>query len=257
MNCISGKLDSRPFVKTTVASIVSGAMVAQLALAMADPQAATRGDAGEHVSTQWSVRGARHLIGLPEVKPSAVGQLWVTKEGVRFESESGEAFVESARILKVSIGDERLLKGGALGRFLRSGIPAGGGLGLTFAGIGHVFTLIPPTVGLAASLVTQGSADIVTVEFLDRDDGYHGAVFTMPRHAAEELPSDILSAKGPARVDSREESCGGISAHPTSLTVLPIEAEGSEVPAEYRVLVYERLLEGLGTTRDQWRVHRL
>jgi len=255
MKSIFGKFIPQPFVKT-VATIVTGAMVAQLALAMAGEQAALKASVGEQVSTQWRVSGVRHLIGLPEVKPNAVGNLWITKKGIRFESESGEAFVESGRILRVSTGEEQLVKGGVFGRFLRNGVPAGGGLGLALAGIVHAFTVIPPAVGLAASAVMQGSEDIVTVEFLDPRDGYHGAVFTMPRHATEEIPQEVLAARSTGTVDSRVESCNGMSAQPTSLTLLPIETEGSEVPAEYRVLVYERLLERLRTAQSRWQVHR-
>lgn len=255
MKSIFGKVIPRPFVKT-VATIVTGAMLSQLALALAGEQAALNVSGAEQVSTQWRVSGVRHLIGLLEVKPSAVGNLWITKKGIRFESESGEAFVEAGRILRVSTGDERLLKGGAFGRFLRSGVPAGGGLGLALAGIGHAFTVIPPAVGLAASAVMQGSEDIVTVEFLDPRDGYHGAVFTMPRHATEEIPQEVLAARSTGTLDSRGGSCNGVSAQPTSLTVLPIEADGPEVPAEYRALVYERLLERLRTMQSLWQVRR-
>ena len=125
------------------------------------------------------------------------------------------------------------------------------------AGISQAFSLIPSAVGLAASVVSQGSTDILTIEFLDPPDGYHGAVFTMPRHAAAGLGKNLLLANAAANADPAQDNCPSVSSHPTSISVLPLLVGGdSDLPAEYRALVYERLFDRMRAAQSQLQVYR-
>jgi len=207
------------------------------------------------VPSPWSLSGVHHLIGLPGVKQRAVGTLWASPQGIRFESGGAAVSLEAASILQVSVGDERALKGGAFGRFIRTGIPATGGLAIGFSGVNQLFSVIPAAVGLAASLATQASEDIVTIEFLSRD-GYHGAVFTMPRHAAEGIEEHIHSNAPPAKNDSRQGDCPAAGGQPTALSLLPVKNDGTALPAEYRVLIYEHLFNRLSRTQPTLPVYR-
>jgi hypothetical protein len=191
--------------------------------------------APEGAQTPWSLSGVRHLSGLPGFRQRVAGTLRVGRSGVTFESEGAVFSTESERILKVSVGDERFLKGGVAGRIARVDIPVAGGIGMALGGVSQAFAGIPFAFGFAASLATQSREDIVTVEFLDPRDGYHGAVFTMPRHAADAL---LERAAGAAALP-QTASCASTSSN--SLSLLPIA--GDDVPAEYRVLLYERLFQ--------------
>lgn len=194
---------------------------------------------------QWSRTGVRHLIGLPGVKHNTVGKLWVASNGIAFESGGSTARLESSRIVSVSLGDERILKGGTLARWIRAGIPAAGGLGIALSGASQAFSGIPFAFGFAASAISQGSADLVTVEFLDAQGGYHAAVFTLPRHAADGVERVAPPTNPPA--DPACPPAGG----PPALSVAPVASEVDELPAEYRALLYERLFDRLQRSQPQ------
>jgi len=188
----------------------------------------------------WSSSRAQHLFGLPGVKQKAAGKLTVTPAGIGFESNGGNFSVDSNHILGVSRGDQRYLKGGLLGRIARFDIPVAGGIATALSGVAQVYSVVPTAFGVAVSAASQGREDLITVEHLDPGTGYRAAVFAVPNHATDGLEKSL--PQGAARLDTNSRGTACPADSPTSLSLLPIASEGADLPAEYRALVYERLV---------------
>ncbi len=89
------------------------------------------------------IDAVRHIGGLPGVKPRAVGKLVTTDKGITFQQAGATTFVEAAQIAQVSTGDERYLKGGSFGPFVRTGIPFAGSLAIGLSGLSQSFGGVP------------------------------------------------------------------------------------------------------------------
>jgi hypothetical protein len=127
------------------------------------------------------------------------------------------------RIEAVSLGDERYEPDGIIGAIARQAIPYEGGEALE---------------------VIQGkTVDILTVEYRDADDGYHGAVFVLPKKQAADIQRRLAASIRPLPKPIAA-SCEA-ERTPNSVLVEPIKSTEVELPAEYRVLLYERLMEQL------------
>ncbi len=194
----------------------------------------------------------RHIGGLPGVKPRAVGELKVTDKGIEFEEAGTTTFIDRARIVKVSTDSERSLKGGVLGVFVRSGIPLAGGLGIGLSGLSQSFGAVPLGFGILAAALMQGHSDVLTVEYVDAQDGYHGAVFTLAWHTAEKIAEQVAASPVQGGTYSGNETCP--AQH--SLTMLRVSSEGVEVPDDYRVLTYEHVFDALQRKASGWQVRR-
>jgi hypothetical protein len=87
--------------------------------------------------------------------------------------------------------------------------------------------------------------DMLTVEFVDRRGGYQGSVFFLPRNEAEEALRTIT----PAGVDPVEShdvsnaSCPPAELTANSILVKRPAFDQTDVPAAYRVLVYEHIIQ--------------
>ena len=198
----------------------------------------------------------RHIGGLPGVKPRAVGTLIATDKGIAFKQAGATTFVDAAQIVKVSTDSERYLKGGAAGQVVRTGVPFSGGLAIGLSGFSQSFGGIPFVFGVLASAFMQSRADVVTLEYFDPHDGYHGAVFMMPWHAAEEIKQQVAASGVRPNVDPAKAGCSALTTFPHLMTVLPVSSQGAEVPDEYRALTYEHVFSALQRKASGWQVHR-
>jgi hypothetical protein len=165
-----------------------------------------------------------HVAGLMEVKPDVKGSLLVTPETIVFSNGTLRATIPRARILNVSVGDQRTEPWGTTGKVVRKVIPYGG--------------------GAALGAITRGQVDLLTVESLDEHDGYHGVVFAVPFQKAaairEQLTANLLP---PVKREAPACSEGGET--PKSVLLAPISVSGIDLPDEYRILLYEQLYRQL------------
>jgi hypothetical protein len=170
---------------------------------------------------------AIHMVGLPDAKPGIKGVLKLTPETIDFTSDEIHALIAYKRITAVSIGSERTEGGGTTGKVVRR---------IPMMGIGSV-----------AGLASQKQADLLTIEFRDPHEGYHGAVFMLPTKTAADLQKEISAQiTPPTPVDA--PACVSGTATPNSVLIAPIGTDGIDLPAEYRVLLYEHLYSVLRTT---------
>lgn len=176
-------------------------------------------------SATWSSQNVQHAYGLPQAKPSDKGTLTVTSEGLSFAGKAEQFAIQRTSVIAVSAGNQRVELWGMKGRLLRMAIPNSG--------------------GLAAAGVMQHRVDLLTVEFRDSKGGYHGAVFLLPAKEAERA-LESFSRIPVVQQEYPSATCQDSTIKPKSVLVSVPDWEKSEVPAAYRALVYEHLIDRLG-----------
>ncbi len=195
----------------------------------------------------WQSAKAEHIYGFSELKPHIKGTLAVSPDSVTFWNKAGKTSIDRYTVTAVSAGNQRVELWGVTGRLIRMAIPQGG--------------------GLAASTVMHHRVDMLTVEYRDQRGAVHGAVFFLPAHQADQALQRISQLPAP---------CSSPEAVPeqpvrTALDVVPdcqdsVEARSvlvaapnwdeTNVPAAYRALVYEHVVDRLRRTEGAGRVYR-
>jgi hypothetical protein len=118
-----------------------------------------------------------HLLGFEDVRPNANGQLRIQGDVVQFERDGSPpaAQVSIPSIQDISLGAEDKQIGGMPMTVGKAAIPFEG--------------------GRAISLFSHKRYDTFTVEYLDNNGGFHGAVFQMNKGQGQAFEKD-LAAKG-------------------------------------------------------------
>jgi hypothetical protein len=197
------------------------------------PAAAEHNAPSTGSSSGWLSTHAIHVLGMPDIKAKQPGTLSITPQQLTFTSKSASAAIDLPSIVAISAGNERVELWGIKGRLLRMAIPDGG--------------------GIALATVMHHRRDMLTVEYVDKQGGYHGSVFYLPANEAEAALHNIT----PTPIAAREvaaAACSTLSAKPNSILVKqptvehtveqPTAAQISFPPA-YRVLAYEHIVERL------------
>lgn len=179
---------------------------------------------------------AVYLAGLTDVKPGTKGALFLSSSGVRFEKKEMHASIPVTAITSVARGDERSEKGGTAGRVIRM-----------FSNYRGGFLIMGPAM--------SKKIDLLSFEYHDSAGGIHGAVFALPKGTASML-EDRLSAQITPHPLPEQVVCSADQVKPDSIELEPIESSGIEVPAEYRFLLYERLITSLQQQLPAYRFFR-
>jgi len=130
-----------------------------------------------------SVPDVKCVIGVKDVKPNATGVITVQGDSVRFESGKKKGQIRVNQIQDIYLGNEsRQDISGLGGTAMKAAIPYGGG---------RILSLFSHKV------------EVMTIEFIDDNGGYHGAIFVLPPGHATALKS-LLVSKG-ARVTQHAE----------------------------------------------------
>lgn len=199
------------------------------------PQSAVLSQGAPTETAAWTSSSVRHLYGLPGAKAKDKGTLSVNRMTLNFASRGSAATVPVESILAVSTGSERVGLWGLKGRLLRMAIPNGG--------------------GWAAAAVMHHKVNMLTVEFNDSNGGYHSAVFFL---LADEAANAVQSI-AVVPVHHREPavaSCTAGNGEPGTVRVLVPKSDQVDVPAAYRGLVYERLIDRLHRSKGIRAVYR-
>jgi hypothetical protein len=99
--------------------------------------------------------------------------------------------------------------------------------------------------GAAAGAVTSKMIDVLTIEYQDVDAGYHGAVFEVPKSQAELAQQQLTILAGSPNKETNTPGCNGALPVSKTLLVAALDDKGLQLPAEYRVLLYEQLVAEL------------
>lgn len=103
--------------------------------------------------------------------------------------------------------------------------------------------------------LTHHRIDMLTVDFVDGRGGKHGAVFFLPANEAGRALQSFALAPVPQRKVS-EAACRSAAVDPNSVLVAAPNWDHAEVPAAYRALVYEHVIERLSRTKGVGHVYR-
>jgi hypothetical protein len=174
--------------------------------------------------TALNASDVQHAYGLPDTKPKAKGTLTVNADGITFKSKSGIFTIPQRSVIAVSAGNERVELWGMKGRLLRMAIPNGG--------------------GLAAAGVMHHKVGMLTVEFSDSKQAYHAAVFLLPVDQAQHFLASFSQVPLIPH-EAANTICQNSSISPRSVLVSTPVWDQAEVPAAYRALVYEHLIDRL------------
>jgi hypothetical protein len=198
-------------------------------------QAVPQDHAASVTNAVWTSTKARHVYGLPDLKPNKPGTLTLTADALTFSGKSGDTSIPRSSVTAVSAGNQRVELWGMGGRILRMTIPDGG--------------------GIAAAAVMHHRVDMLTVEFNDRRGGNHAAVFFLPANEADRaLQNFTLTAVSPRKVSN--SVCQNAPVEPKSVLVTAPDWDHAEVPAAYRALVQEHLIDRLRRTKEAGHVYR-
>ncbi|SDE82491.1 hypothetical protein [Terriglobus roseus] len=186
-------------------------------------------------TVQWQSLSAQHAYGFPEVKPNKKGTLTLDEAGLTFTGKTFNTTLPRESITAVNAGNDRVELWGTGGRLLRMAIPQGG--------------------GLAAAAVMHHRVDMLTVEFRDTHGGAHSAVFYLPATEADKALTHF-TVTPVTDTTTAVRGCDQNPVDPHSVLVKMPEWKSSEVPAAYRALVYEHIIDRMKAVKDVGSVYR-
>jgi len=153
-----------------------GCGFACLALLLCFSRATIGQTSGEAQDSAAGAVHVTHLLGFEEVRPNAKGQLRIQGDMVQFERKgSPPAQVSIRSIQDISLGTEDKQIGGVPMTLGKAAVPFEG--------------------GRAISLFSHKQYDTFTVEYLDNNGGFHGAIFQMNKGQGQAFQKDLV-AKG-------------------------------------------------------------
>lgn len=118
----------------------------------------------------------RHILGFEDISSNAQGDLSIQGDDLQFQKKQGSlAQVTISSIQDVTIGVQDKQVGGVPMTLIKTATPYGG--------------------GRVMSLFSHKKFDTVTVEYLDSNGGFHGAIFQLNKGQVQVLASQ-LETKG-------------------------------------------------------------
>ena len=183
--------------------------------------------------------GVGLVIGMPGLPPNLQGTLNITPKALSFSTSKASAEIDRSTITHVAVGEENVETGGTTGSIARKVIPYGG--------------------GAALGAVTHKKVGLLSAEFRDSNNAYHGVVFVLqPKDipAVQQELSGMLTAVD-APVTAVPSVCPAGQVRKDTVRLSPIQADdASLLPEEYRILVYERLIKQLQDEKSLLAVYR-
>jgi hypothetical protein len=206
-----------------------------------------------HAQTAQDTAGGtlhvRHVVGMENVKHDATGLLLIQSRELHFDAGRSRGAISISSIEDVYVGTETTEGGGKLGELARGAAMAA-----------------PYDSGAALTLLMIQKVDVLTVTYRDSDNGLHAAIFALPKNHADQFRADLISngvhVSNAARVShGPRESPSAESALPKSPTasailVEPVDSGDVSIPAEFRLAIYEDIVEKLQASGIYARVFR-
>jgi len=197
------------------------------------------------VSAVGTALDATHVLGLENVKRGAKGSLAIASDKLRFDAGTATAEVSIASIQDVFTDqDSRQLVRGKKGTVAKLAMPYGSGRVL--------------------SLFGSEKIDVLTMEYRDSAGGLHGVIFTLPQGQAPAVKTQLVElgahASVPPDVSAEPQTASGqttgekISA--SAIQIEPVESKETALPPDFRVAIYENLIEEVGKTGKFPHVYR-
>jgi hypothetical protein len=194
----------------------------------------------------------RHVVGMQQVKKDATGLLLIKSSELHFDAGRSRGAVPISSIEDIYIGTETTEGGGKLGELARGAAMAA-----------------PYDSGAALTLLMIQKVDVLTITYRDSDNGLHAAIFALPKNHAEQFRADLISngshfnngahttrvarnAPPPAATAPDKPKSPPASA----ILVEPVNSGDVSIPAEFRLAIYEDLVQKLESSGIYARVFR-
>jgi hypothetical protein len=165
-----------------------GLLVIGVGLALVAPAAPSfsRSSATPQDSSSNTIPGVKSVIGLESIKPGTKGTLTSLPTGLEFSTGKTKADIATSSIQDVFTGQEsRQDVSGMGGTLVEAAIPYGG--------------------GRFVSLFSH-KVDVLTVEYVDSNGGFHGAIFVLSAGKATPFKNQLIAqgAKASTHVGAPE-----------------------------------------------------
>jgi hypothetical protein len=169
--------DPIPFRQSLITSHAVGCGFACVALLLCFSRAAIGQTPSEaQGAAAGSVVQVTHLLGLEGVRNNTKGELRIHDNALQFQRDGGTAAqVSISSIQDISLGTEDKQIGGMPMTLGKAAVPFEG--------------------GRAISVFSRKKDDTLTVEYLDTNGGFHGAIFQMNKGQGESFENELV-AKG-------------------------------------------------------------
>lgn len=194
----------------------------------------------------------RHIVGMQNVNRDATGLLQIKSDALHFDAGRSRGAIPISAIEDIYIGTETTQAGGKLGEVAKGAAMAA-----------------PYDSGAALTLLMIQKVDVLTITYRDSDNGLHAAIFAISKNHAEQFRADLISsgshfnngAKSTRvprdRPPATTTAPGKPKAPPASaILVERVNAGDVNIPAEFRLAIYEELVEKLQTSGIYARVFR-
>jgi hypothetical protein len=127
---------------------------------------------------------AECVIGLEHIKHGAHGRLAIEGDALQFVTDKGSANIPIAQIQDVFTGkDSQQVFHGLGGAAIKAGVPYEGG---------RVLSLF------------SRQTEVLTVEYRDADNGFHGAIFVLGKGQASVFKRDLVAKGAKASIPPQE-----------------------------------------------------
>jgi hypothetical protein len=195
----------------------------------------------------------RHIIGMPNVKHDATGLLLIEANSLHFDAGRSRGVLPIASIEDIFIGTETTQAGGKLGEVAKGAALAA-----------------PYDSGAALTLLLIQKVDVLTITYRDSDHGLHAAIFALPKNRAAQFRTDLI-AKGAhfntgasaTRIPEKTPKPASPTATATpnssaasAIIIEPVSSGDVNIPAEFRMAIYEYLIEKIQSSGIYARVYR-
>jgi hypothetical protein len=191
----------------------------------------------------------RHVVGMENVKYDATGLLLIESKELHFDAGRSRAAISISSIEDIYVGTEITEGGGRLGELARGAAMAA-----------------PYDSGAALTLLMIQKVDVLTVTYRDSDNGLHAAIFALPKNHADKFRAELISngahVKNAVKVSHvGRGSLSAESAQPKSppasaILVEPVDSGDVNIPAEFRLAIYEDIVKKLEASGIYARVFR-
>jgi len=194
----------------------------------------------------------RHVVGMQGVKGDATGILLIKSNELHFDAGKSRGEVPISSIEDIYIGTETTQAGGKLGQVAKGAAMAA-----------------PYDSGAALTLVMIQKVDVLTITYRDSDNGLHAAIFAVPKNRAEQFRADLISngshfnngaksTRVPRDKPTPASTTPGKPKAPPASAILiePVNSGDVNIPAEFRLAIYEDLVEKIQSSGIYARVFR-
>lgn len=205
---------------------------------------------------------ARHIVGMPNIRLNAEGLLKLQPNEIEFDYVHGTAEIPISSIDNIFTGAETTEHLGMAGEVAEGASMAA-----------------PYDSGAILTLLLREKVDVLTIAFRDPNGGLCAAIFALPKGRAAQMRADLisrgahagnsdLSAPGAAAGDPPPNAAGNApparaktktppaaSSQP-AIQVELLDANDIRIPPEFRLAIYEDLVDRLNRSRMFSQVYR-